>query len=160
MIVQSSFCEDDALGGHEVKLLKSISILLRVFTIDESRFPAAEGRMRYNPLDFQTLRYLAERPGAKAADVARFLGVAATTQQAVMDRLVKAGHVSRTDHPQSRRAKAHALTEAGQALFDAILRQDLANMATMLSCLTPEEQSQIVALTEKVAQALEKPPHY
>lgn len=143
------------MGGQEFRLLKNISTLLRVFTIDESRFPSAEGRMRYNPLDFQTLRYLAEHPGAKAADVARFLGVAATTQQAVMDRLVKAGHVSRTDHPQSGRAKAHSLTEAGQELFDAILRQDLANMATLLSCLTPKEQSQIVDLIEKVALRLD-----
>lgn len=138
----------------ERRLLKSVSTLLRVFTVDERRFPAAEGRMRYNPLDFQTLRRLAERPGAKAVDVARFLGVAPTTQQAVMDRLVSSGLVSRTDHPESARSKAHALTAAGQDLVAAILRQDVANMKTMLACLAPDEQRQVVRLVEKVAAHL------
>ena len=138
----------------ELRLLKSISTLLRVFTVDEQRFPSAEGRMRYNPLDFQTLRYLAENPGAKAADVARFLGIAPTTQQAVMDRLVSGGYVARTDHPQSARAKAHSLTPEGQDLLGAVIRQDIANMKTMLSCLTSEEQRQVVALVEKVARYL------
>ena len=70
-------------------LLQSVNTLLRIFTVDEQQYPSAEGRMRYNPLDFQTLRYLADYPDTSAADVARFLGVVPTTQQAVMDRLVK-----------------------------------------------------------------------
>lgn len=139
---------------QEARLLRSISTLLQLFTVNEQRFPSAEGRMRYNPLDFQTLRLLAQSPGTSAADVARFLGVAPTTLQAVMDRLVRAGLVSRTTHPDSARAKAHVLTEEGNDLVAAILRQDLANMKTMLGCLDRGEREQIVSLIEKIVTGL------
>lgn len=139
----------------EERLLRSVNTLLRLFTIDERRFPSAEGRLRYNPLDFQTLRFLAQHPGAKAADVARAQGVAPTTQQAVMDRLVRVGLIDRTPHPESGRAKAHALTEQGGHVVAAILRQDVANMQSMLACLDSDEQQQAVALLEKVARRLD-----
>ena len=141
--------------SQEWRLLRSINSLLQLFTVNEQRFPSAEGRMRYNPLDFQTLRYLAENSGAKAADVARYLGVAPTTLQAVMDRLVRAGLIERATHPESARAKAHALTEEGEELVAAILRQDLANMRSMLACLNSKEQKQILALIEKVVSQLQ-----
>lgn len=136
-------------------LLQSVNTLLRIFTVDEQQYPSAEGRMRYNPLDFQTLRYLADYPDTSAADVARFLGVVPTTQQAVMDRLVKQGLVERTPHPTSKRSKAHRLTETGNDMLSAIIRQDLANMNTMLSALSPEEQDEIVRMLEKITSAVE-----
>jgi len=137
-------------------LLESVSTLLRVFILDETRFPSAEGRMRYNPIDFQTLRYIFKNPHCKGVDIARALGVAPTTQQSALDRLIRKGFVARNEHPTSKRAKAHRLTDEGKALRAAIHRQDISNMETMLGLLTGEEQKQIISIMTKVAQGLSK----
>lgn len=137
-------------------LLQSVGFLLNLFVVNEERFPSAEGRMRYNPIDFQTLRYIEIEPGCRGADIARTLGVAPTTLQSVLDRLIKKGWVKRYDHPASKRAKAHILTEAGKELRASIHRQDLANMDVMLSALTPTEQTQAVQLLGKIAAHLHK----
>lgn len=139
----------------QLRLLKSISVMLRLFIIDEERFPSAEGRVKYNPIDFQTLRFIDAQPNCRGADIARALGVAPTTVQSALDRLIRKGLVERMDHPESRRAKVHKLTEDGKSLRDAIHRQDMSNMDAILSTLTEEEQAQIVALMEKVTTALD-----
>ncbi len=145
----------EAADARAHRLLDGVDALLQLFTVNEQRFPSAEGRMRYNPLDFQTLRYLCAHPGAKAADVARALGVSPTTQQSVMDRLVKIELVRKADHPDSGRAKAHVLTRAGQDMMASIIRQDLSNMNAMLAGLEPDEQDVFVVLVEKVVRHLE-----
>lgn len=137
-------------------LVESVSTLLRVFILDETRFPSAEGRMRYNPIDFQSLRYIANNPDCKGADIARALGVAPTTQQSALDRLIRKGFVMRDQHPVSKRAKVHRLTVEGQALRSAIHRQDISNMETMLNLLSEEEQEQIINIMVKVARGLSK----
>lgn len=135
-------------------LLQSVGYLLNLFIVNEERFPSAEGRMRYNPIDFQTLRYIEAAPGCRGVDIARALGVAPTTLQSALDRLIKKGWVERYNHPMSKRAKAHALTEKGKALRASIHRQDLANMDVMLGALTQAEQKQAVQLMGKIAAHL------
>lgn len=135
-------------------LLESVGTLLHVFTVDETRFPSAEGKMRYNPIDFQTLRHLEGNPGSQGVDIARALGVAPTTQQSVLDRLIRKGLVERGEHPTNRRAKTHQLTRDGRQLRAAIQRQDLANMETILALLTDSEQGHLVKLLAKVAKEL------
>lgn len=139
---------------NAANLLKGISVLLRVFLVDETRFPSAEGRMRYNPIDFQTLLYLESHPGCQGADIARALKAAPTTQQSSLDRLIRLGLVEKSDHPSSGRSKAYALTNDGRDLRAAIHRQDIANMKTMLSFLQKDERDEIVRLVEKVAKGL------
>jgi DNA-binding MarR family transcriptional regulator len=136
------------------RLLESVGFLLNLFVVNEQQFPSAEGRVRYNPIDFQTLRYIENNPGCRGADIARTLGVAPTTLQSALDRLIKKGWVKRYNHPTSKRAKAHALTEDGAELRAAIHRQDLANMDVMLSALSPEEQKFAVQVLGKIAANL------
>lgn len=136
------------------RLLKSVGTLLNLFIVNEERYPSAEGRTRYNPIDFQSLRYIHDNPGCRGADIARAIGVAPTTLQSALDRLIKNGWVKREPHPISKRAKAHSLTEAGQEMRASILRQDLANMNVMLGALSKDEQTQAVELLEKITAHL------
>ena len=138
----------------EERLLQSVGTLLSLFTVNEDRFPSAEGQMRYNPIDFQTLRYIDDHPGCRGIDIARAIGVAPTTLQSALDRMIRNGIVERTNHPTSRRAKAHQLTPTGQKIRGAIHRQDLANMRVMLDALTGSEQAEVMRLLEKIVQHL------
>lgn len=139
---------------QEERMLQSVGTLLSLFTVNEERFPSAEGQIRYNPIDFQTLRYVDDHPGCRGVDIARAIGVAPTTLQSALDRMIRNGIVERVDHPTSRRAKAHRLTKEGQKIRGAIHRQDLANMRVMLDALSPKEQTQVMLLLEKIVSHL------
>jgi len=128
------------------RLVKSIEILLNLFTVNEERFPSAEGKMRYNPIDFQTLHFIEMEPNCRGVDVARALGVAPTTQQSALERLIKKGLIKRGEHPTSKRAKIYSLTPDGVLLREAIHRQNLFNMNAVLSALSISEQAELIRL--------------
>jgi len=136
------------------RMLESVGALLQLFTVNEERFPSAEGRIRYNPIDFQTLRFVHAHPGCRGIDVAGALSVAPTTLQSSIDRLIRTGLVDRRDHPESKRAKAYFLTKEGEEVREAIHRQDIANMQTVLNALDRSERKVVVELLEKVAHQL------
>ena len=144
---------NDELTDPE-RLAEALRVLIRAFNVNERAFPSAEGRLRYNPLEFQTLTYLFFNAGAHARDIASFLGIAPTTLQSVLDRLVSARLVRKRRSQSDRRALELSLTEDGVAVVEAIRRQDRANAATMLACLSAGEQSAFVQSFSKIAGAI------
>lgn len=138
------------------RLLESVGALLQLFTVNENRFPPAEGRASYNPIDFQMLRFVDAQPGCRGVDAALSLGVAPTTAQSSMDRLIRSGLIHREPHATSKRAKAHFLTPDGKSVRAAIHRQDISNMETMLGVLSPDERTSVVTALEKVVAQLDR----
>jgi DNA-binding MarR family transcriptional regulator len=135
---------------------ESIRVLLRAFTIDENRFPPAEGRMKYNAIDFQTIAFIARHKGCKALDVAQFLGIAPTTAQSAIDRLVAGGLVARERGETDRRVVELTLTADGRAVHAAIRRQDRANCALMLGALPESERMNFVTQLKQIAARVDK----
>lgn len=136
------------------ELLEAIRVLLRAFTVDENRFPPAEGRIKYNPHDFQTLFFVAGNPGCRGAELATFLGVAPTTAQSVIDRLIERGFVLRAENTQDRRAVSLYLTDEGVDVTQAIRRQDLANCRAMLSALPKTERKRFAQHMALIADSI------
>ena len=136
--------------GDAARLAAAIHVLLRVFTVNERAFPSAEGRMRYNPLDFQTIGAVAARPGLRGADLARHLGVVPTTAQSCIDRLARRGLIAKGPGGRGLR-----LTTEGEAVAAAIRRQDVSNMTRMLAVLPPERRGPLIADIEAIAAAME-----
>lgn len=132
----------------------AIRVLLRTFTVDETQFPPAEGRMKYNALDFQTLHYLSMTPGCTGAALARFLGVSPTTAQSVTDRLMKRGLLLRDANPLHGRAVALSLTPEGHAMQAAIERQDIANCQTMLATLPAAQRKMFVECLDRMTNSI------
>lgn len=143
-------------NSNAFRLLGHINELLNLFLVDEQRFPSAMGKMRYNPVDFQTIRYIKQNSGCRGVEIAIALSVAPTTQQSSLDRLIRKGLVNRDAHPSDLRSKVHTLTANGDALFENILQQDLANMNFILDSLTQAEQASILLMLEKVSQKISK----
>ena len=143
------------LNEHIVIFDHALSTLIRTFTINERRFPSAEGRMAYSAHDFETLAYLDHWPGARAKDLGEHLGVKPTTTQSIIDRLVGRGLVRRDAAYLKGRAVALFLTEQGGSIQAAIQRQNLANCETMLSVLTKSERSAFVSSIAKIAATVE-----
>ena len=136
------------------ELLVGIRTILRTFTVDETRFPPAEGRIKYNPVDFQTLYFLDANPGSKNTELSEFLGVAPTSTQSVCDRLIKRGYVVRLQSETNRKAVALSLTQEGQSVVAAIRRQDLANCETMLQALPTSQRKKFASQISLIAESL------
>jgi DNA-binding MarR family transcriptional regulator len=141
-------------SSQAVALRKAVSALLRVFLVNDKRFPVAGTHERYSPHDFQTLDFLARNPGSKPAELCAFLGIMPTTGAAVLDRLERRGLIERTRHETDRRARSVSLTPQGDDFHGAIVRQDLVNMEAMLSILNPNERAPFVAMMSKIAGRL------
>ena len=139
------------------EMLEGIRILLRAFTVDEGRFPPAEGRIKYNATDFQALHFISQNAGHTSSQLARFLGVAPTTANSVCERLIKRGFIERTRHPSDQRAVSLELTDEGQSVVEAIRRQDLSNCELMLSKLPAADRARFAAQLLAIANALEVP---
>ena len=135
-------------------LLYGIRELLKTFTVDENRFPPAEGRIKYNAVDFQALHFIYERPGSLTSALAKSLGVSATTAQSACDRLVRRGFVHRQKHPADRRAVSLTLTEQGESIAQSIKRQDVSNCELMLSKLPVDQRSAFASQIKTIASAL------
>lgn len=133
------------------RLLEAVGELLRVFLVNERAFPSAEGRIPYSPHVFKALGFVAAHPGARASQLQSELGVAATTASSLIKRMVNKGWMTRTPHPDDGRAIALTLTQDGAELAAAIRRQDMRNMAVILSGFDPDEQAAFVAMMERAA---------
>jgi len=105
-----------------------------------------------NELDKQVLFYVSRHPGCGPTDIARFLGVPATTTTSATDRLVKRGFVDRARPEQDRRAVALRLTAAGTAQVNAtsLAYRDLCRR--MLAPLSGAEQEVLIGLMEKIVK--------
>jgi DNA-binding MarR family transcriptional regulator len=110
--------------------------------------------MRYNPIDYQTLKFIESHPKTRATDISHALFLPPTTMQSALDRLVKMDLVRKSNHPKDGRAKIYELSKQGVDMRAKILAQDRANMNEMLSTLTPVEQEQLLISLEKVEKYL------
>ncbi|WP_298302003.1 MarR family winged helix-turn-helix transcriptional regulator [uncultured Erythrobacter sp.] len=138
-------------NDHAARLHSHINSLINLFLVNEQSFPSAQGRMRYSPLDFQTIRFVSTNPDCPAKAIADALGVAPTTLQSALDRLIRKGYLERGPHPQDGRAKVHRLTPDGLELRAAIEAQDLENMQFLLDPLTARERETLLKIMEKVS---------
>lgn len=84
------------------------------------------------------------------AEVASYLSITHSAASRVIDRLVQAGYLSRTENPEDRRQKLLALTEQGAALMKDIEGKFTAGIETLASSLSAEEQEQFRGLIAKM----------
>lgn len=110
--------------------------------------------MRYNPLDYQTLKFIENNPETRATDISHALQLPPTTLQSALDRLIKLGLIQKGRHPSDGRAKVYQLTQAGQTMRDRINAQDRANMREMLSSISEVEQERLLSTMEKIERYL------
>jgi DNA-binding MarR family transcriptional regulator len=75
-----------------------------------------------------------------------------------LERLVKAGTVTREPDPDDRRGSLIRLTEAGLRLFDVIAPEHLANEDRLPSALTEEQRRTLTGLLRHLLASLENPP--
>jgi DNA-binding MarR family transcriptional regulator len=71
-----------------------------------------------------------------------------------IDRLERAGLVTRTVSPDDARSRRIRLTESGFALVDRLMADHVANEARLVSGLSPDERAQLADLLRRWGQSL------
>jgi len=103
---------------------------------------------------FRVLAVLADLGRARSGQVARALGLQASTVTRLADRLVATGHITRGSDPSHRGVVTLALTRDGQDLVDQVQDWRHRELSRFLSSLTPADREAATrALRQLVAAA-------
>lgn len=100
---------------------------------------------------FAVMARLAEMGPQSQNHLGRATAMDAATIKGVVDRLMRQGLVNTTPDPDDRRRLTVALTTAGHALYQARIPSALTVSSRTLDPLSPEEQSQFLALLARLA---------
>lgn len=134
---------------------EQVEQLTRAFERFTRRFKVAEAAAAadnaLNALDAQTLVFIADHPGCGIGDVARYLNVAMTTMSSAVDRLVKKALVERHRPEDNRRAVALTANAMGRQVVEEHVAGYRDACRRMLRALDRAEQSELIRLTEKIA---------
>ncbi len=88
---------------------------------------------------FRGLNYISHHDGSSLSEVAAFLGVTLATASAMVDRLVRAGHVTSTAAAADRRRVELQITAAGRRLLDEVRAGAKRDLAERLGAQPAEE---------------------
>jgi DNA-binding MarR family transcriptional regulator len=106
--------------------------------------------------DFEVLTTLRRVGGSSSQrQLMDALGLTSGTVSVRIDRLVRAGLVTREPDPQDGRGAVVALTPLGDARFDAAVPAHLANEERLLTALEPAERAQLADLLRKLLLSFE-----
>lgn len=94
---------------------------------------------------FRALNYVDRHPGASVSALAAMLGVKLATASAMVDRLVRAGHLQSRGSAADRRRSELRLCDAGKAVLERIRSQTLADLAGSLQGRSSAELQALVA---------------
>ncbi len=102
---------------------------------------------------FRMLAVLAELGRARSVQVARALGLEASTVTRLADRMVAAGYVSRGGEPGHRGVVALELTVSGKHLVDQVAAWREQELARIYRQLPPAGQAQVTRALRQLVEA-------
>jgi DNA-binding MarR family transcriptional regulator len=102
---------------------------------------------------FRVLAVLADPGRARSAQVARALGLDASTVTRLADRLVAAGHVVRGSDPGNRTVVTLELTDSGRNLVTQVTQWRRQELARILGLLAPGDQDTLVDALRRLVEA-------
>jgi len=105
---------------------------------------------------YSVLALLDQKPGSSVVELARREGVTHPTMSRLIAGLNKMGVVSRAPDLTDKRSRLLRLTPVGHKLYREVAERRVALFRMLLSQLRPETVAEILAVTERLAEPLEK----
>jgi DNA-binding MarR family transcriptional regulator len=105
-----------------------------------------------------TLHMLAHAGGRSVGTIAGCLRLSPPATSHLVDRLVRAKLVVRTEDPEDRRQKRLAITDAGRVLVESINRERSREVSVVLARLTPALRRQFAEVLGRVVEELASLP--
>lgn len=108
---------------------------------------------------FSILMQLHHKGPCGVSEISERFDVTAAAASQLVDKLVQAGYVERTEDPSDRRAKMLRLSENGSKLVDNGIQERYRWMDELASHMNPEEHAKVaeaLSILTKAAQKLEE----
>ena len=105
-----------------------------------------------------TLHMLAHAGGRSVGTIASCLRLSPPATSHLIDRLVRAKLVVRTEDPEDRRSRRLAITEAGRSLVQRINSERSREVSVVLARLNPALRRQFAEVLERVVEELASLP--
>lgn len=105
----------------------------------------------------RTLVLVATRPRINAAGVAEALAIHASNATRLIDRLVQAGYLQRSDSPADRRHLHLSLTTAGTDLVEEVMEHRRRRYERILHRMTAADRRRLAAALETFSFCAEEP---
>jgi len=134
------------MAGHLIRRLNQISVA--VFSMRMGEIGAD-----ITPVQYAALTTIRENPGIDQAGLAGAIAYDKATIGGVVDRLTTKGLILRQHSKIDRRARALAITTAGEDLLDHVKPAVRALQDDILSGLDQSEKAQLITLLSKTTDA-------
>jgi len=105
---------------------------------------------------FRLLRFVRRNPGTGLSALAEHLGTTLPAASQLVERVVRAGFLTRAQHPTERRRVELHITEAGDAVLAQCDERTRAWLCERLEGLDPEQLEAIAGALRQVRSAVER----
>lgn len=147
---------DPDLTAQEFDVVAS---LMRLEIADAGLRTRLRDRLAVNATDLSAVQFIARAASSGrpvyAKDLAAVLGVSASAATVVVNRLVAAGHVTRTPDPQNSRYRLLALTADTTNRLADIIGDTQALLYETLKGMSDREKKRAAKLIDTIARALD-----
>lgn len=156
---RSQLIDRSGLSGEDVQQIgRLMSALGKLRDAEQQLSDASQRYMRLGRSDMRALHYLivAGNTGAIATPgaIAAHLGISSASTTKLLDRLEKAGHITRAPHPTDRRALAISITEETQEAAMQTVGRQQAKRFHAAARLTPAERETVIGFLEDMTQEI------
>ncbi|RAZ84161.1 MarR family transcriptional regulator [Mesorhizobium hawassense] len=127
----------DAQIGYNLR--RASALALNDFAVEMT-----EASLR--PVTYAMLAVIDERPGIRAAELCRLLGMKSANMAPLLAELEERGLIERDDHAEDRRVQELSLTEVARAAMPAWRRQVRRHEDRFLQRLTSKERATLLRL--------------
>lgn len=151
-----TYVQHAKLDAHEIDQIVAVLGAIKAWRESEER-TSLESRsyMRLNETDMKALRYViaAKNSGVlvTAGMLAEHLQISTASITKMLDRLEKAHHITRTQHPSDRRAVVISITAETHADARATIGRKHARRFDVAAALTPPEREVVIRFLNDLA---------
>jgi DNA-binding MarR family transcriptional regulator len=155
----SELVDRSGLSDEDVAQINRMMVAMGSLREAEDQLTDASTRyMKLNKTDMRALHFLivCEHRGTLATpgDIATHLGITTASTTKLLDRLARAGHITREPHPSDRRALVvHITPETHRSAMNTVGRQQARRFA-VAARRTPEQREVIISFLEETAREL------
>jgi DNA-binding MarR family transcriptional regulator len=145
-------CGEQGPGGQAAEMVEVLQSATRVLAGVALRSLDVLGGTVSLP-QFRVLAVLSDLGCARSAQVARALGLDASTVTRLADRLVAAGHVARGSDPGNRTVVTLELTDTGRDLVIQVAGWRHRELTRILGRLAPDDRDTLTAALRRLIEA-------
>jgi DNA-binding MarR family transcriptional regulator len=134
----------DRMPGYFIRRLQQIAVAI---------FLQETAEHALTPVQYAAMQAVRNKPGIDQRTLARAIGLDTSTTGGVIDRLEARGLVARHPSPTDRRVRLLMLSDAGQAMLDAIVPAIVRAQDRMLEPLPPQERGEFMRMLRTLVAA-------